>query len=191
MAKKKRGNYSNYAIATLVLGIISLFFGWFPIFGWIFIGLTILFGVIALKKLKETKRLKGKNLAIAGIIMAIIGMFFAYYLFTTTLQSQEVYCNDIPCFVEQANKCKEATLELSLDTGKYSFNSNDCVFYKTLIELNPSESDEMKSLLEGTNLFCHFNRGEFNKEWITSTINGIEDCEGNLKDITEQLLVFT
>ncbi len=66
------GETSGYAIASLILGIISLIIGWIPIFGWIFIILALIFGFTALKKIKNNHNITGRGLAIAGIVMGLI-----------------------------------------------------------------------------------------------------------------------
>ena len=66
---------SGFAIAALVLGIISLFLGWIPVFGQILCLLAIIFGIIPLFGNKS-----GKGMAIAGlvlgVVMLIIGLIF-------------------------------------------------------------------------------------------------------------------
>ena len=57
---------SKIAITAFVMGILSLILGWIPILGWIFIILSIVFGIIGLKKTKNNK-LKGRWMAITGL----------------------------------------------------------------------------------------------------------------------------
>ncbi|MDB4303469.1 DUF4190 domain-containing protein [Desulfosarcina sp.] len=63
---------SGKAIASLVLGIVSLFMGWIPIIGWTVVVLAIVFGFGALKQIKKNPELEGKGFAIAGIIMGFL-----------------------------------------------------------------------------------------------------------------------
>lgn len=65
--------YSGLAITSLVLGILSFIIGFLPIFGWIIIVLAIVFGFISLSKIKKNN-LKGKGLAITGIIFGFVAL---------------------------------------------------------------------------------------------------------------------
>ena len=62
---------NGLAVASLVLGILSLFFVWIPLVGmisWVLSILGLVFGVIALG------RLEGRGIAIAGAICSGIGL---------------------------------------------------------------------------------------------------------------------
>tara|TARA_Y100000310_G_C20692103_1_gene822998 strand:- start:1845 stop:2582 length:738 start_codon:yes stop_codon:yes gene_type:complete len=59
-------NKNIWAILSFILALISLFFGFYTAI------LGIIFGIIALIKIKENPSLGGKKLAIAGIIISII-----------------------------------------------------------------------------------------------------------------------
>ncbi|MDB4303470.1 DUF4190 domain-containing protein [Desulfosarcina sp.] len=65
---------SGKAIASLVLGIASIFIGWIPILGWAAVILALVFGFGALKQIKHNPKIEGKGMAIAGIIMGFIGL---------------------------------------------------------------------------------------------------------------------
>ena len=68
---------SGFAIASLILGILSLFIGWIPLLGWLIVILSITFGIIALRKI-DNKELTGRGLAIAGIVMGLLGLISAW-----------------------------------------------------------------------------------------------------------------
>ena len=57
---------SGFAIASLVLGILSVVLGWLPFVGWILVILALVFGILALIKIKKGEA-SGKNMAIAGL----------------------------------------------------------------------------------------------------------------------------
>jgi hypothetical protein len=59
-----------------VLGIIGLVFGWFPILGWIVAILGIIFGGLGMSRANKIGG-KGKGLAVAGLVCAIIGIVIA------------------------------------------------------------------------------------------------------------------
>ncbi|MBI1969008.1 hypothetical protein HYS49_03795 [Candidatus Woesearchaeota archaeon] len=68
MSEKETGKKTGFAVAALVLGILSLLFGWIPFLGWTFIILALVFGVLGIKS---------KGMAIAGIVLASIGLILA------------------------------------------------------------------------------------------------------------------
>lgn len=61
---------SEFAIASLVMGIVSFI----QIFNIEKPLVAVIFGILALKKIKIKPQLQGKNLAIAGIILGIISI---------------------------------------------------------------------------------------------------------------------
>lgn len=100
-------------------------------------------------------------------------------------------CTTKECFISSANDCNEISITLTEDAGVFTYSSStECVFTKTLVSLDPSETQEMKSLLEGKSLTCEYEKGEFDQRWITSFIFGTEECEGELKDILVELIAF-
>ena len=101
-------------------------------------------------------------------------------------------CTDKDCFISAANDCKDLSVTLTEDIGvlKYS-SSKGCVFTKTLVSLDSSEIQEMKSALEGKSLTCKYESGKFDPRLVTSLIYGSEYCEGPLKDAFGELLAFT
>lgn len=85
---------SGMAIASFVLGLISVFIGWIPFAGQIPSILAIVFGFVALNNIKKNKNLEGKSLAIWGIclgafwlVMGVILIFIGigWYTMMSTL----------------------------------------------------------------------------------------------------------
>lgn len=70
--EKKESN--PIGIVGFVLAIISLFIGWLPVFGWLFWLLALILSVVGIFK-------KPRGLAIAGLIISIIGILFAIFIF--------------------------------------------------------------------------------------------------------------
>ncbi len=64
---------SGFAVASLVLGILSLLMGWIPAVGWIIIVLAIIFGIVGIVQTRE-KHVHGRAMAIAGIILAVVAL---------------------------------------------------------------------------------------------------------------------
>jgi hypothetical protein len=69
---------SKLAVASLVLGIISILF--FFIGGWILGIIAIVLGFIARSDIKKDPSLEGNRLAIAGIVMGILSILLALAL---------------------------------------------------------------------------------------------------------------
>jgi len=69
---KSNGN----GTAGLVFALLTIFFGWFPVLGWIMWFLGLLFSFIGVFK-------SPRGLAIAGLIISIIGL--VYLLLYTAL----------------------------------------------------------------------------------------------------------
>ena len=87
---------SGKAITSFVLGIISFFIGWVPIIGWLLILLSLIFGFLSLKEMKDSTHLKGKTLAIVGIVLAflsLIGIIMIMILFHSILSSLDMVTN--------------------------------------------------------------------------------------------------
>ncbi len=100
-------------------------------------------------------------------------------------------CTTKECFVSAANECHDISVTLTEDAGVFTYSSStDCVFTKTLVSLDASETQEMKNLLEGKSLTCTYEIGSFDERWVSSLIFGSEYCEGELKDILVELLAF-
>lgn len=95
-------------------------------------------------------------------------------------------------FIAAANDCKDMNLTDNEDIGTfYLTSSQGCVFTKTLIHLNDSEMQGMKTMLEGTNMTCSYTQGNFDSRWVTSLVGGMEYCNGDLKDALAKLIIFT
>ena len=58
------------ATASMVLGIIGIFIGWIPFFGWAIVATAIIFGFLSFSDIKHhPDKYKGKSQAVAGIVM--------------------------------------------------------------------------------------------------------------------------
>jgi len=58
---------SGMAVASFVLGILSIFVGWIPFVGQIPSVLAIVFGFVGLNNLKKSENMSGRTLALWGI----------------------------------------------------------------------------------------------------------------------------
>ena len=65
-------------IAALILGIVCVVLCWIPIWNWVGIALGvvgIILGAVGMSKAKKTG--KGKGVAVAGLVLSIIGVAIA------------------------------------------------------------------------------------------------------------------
>jgi len=67
---------SGMAVASLILGICSIVLGWIPLLGWAIIITGFVLSLVTLKKLSKDKKLHGRGMAIAGLVMSSISLFF-------------------------------------------------------------------------------------------------------------------
>ena len=110
---------------------------------------------------------------------------------TDTTTSITTSCTTKDCFIASANDCKGIAMTLTEKAGIFTYaSSTDCVLTKTLVRLDPSETPEMKDVLEGKSMTCKYKKGEFDERWVTSLIYGIEYCDGELRDNLAELLTF-
>jgi hypothetical protein len=106
--------------------------------------------------------------------------------------SQNAIVQDQSAFIAAANNCTDTTVTITDAVGTFQYTSSDnCVFTKTLVRLNQSEMQEMKTMLEGKNMTCLYTKGNFDPRLVTSLVGGIEYCSGDLKDDITHLMLFT
>lgn len=101
-------------------------------------------------------------------------------------------CQDKACFIAAANDCRDMNVTITEDIGTFAYTSSqDCTFTKTLVRLNNSEMQEMKTLLEGKNMMCIYTKGKFDQRLVSTLIGGMENCDGDLKDDLGNLTIFS
>ncbi|MFH0713594.1 MAG: hypothetical protein V1722_03550 [Candidatus Micrarchaeota archaeon] len=148
--------------------------------------------------LQENKPGLGKFLGIVLIIFVVLfviiflvafGSIFAYYLFSA---QNAAACDSKDCFITHAQSCENATLNFNETYGLVHYNTTgNCTFTKTLVHLQAGESIEMKSAIEGKSLTCAYTKDNFNENLVNDLVQGIENCQGELKNTIMQMLVFT
>lgn len=125
------------------------------------------------------------------LILFVAGCASPSQIVSSAGPSATTGCSNKECFISAANDCKDVSLTLNEDVGVFKYSSSkDCVFTKTLVNPNENETLEMKKLLSGKSLTCTYKKGAFDERWVTSLIFGTEYCEGQLKDIVGQLILF-
>jgi hypothetical protein len=69
------GQPSNgMGIAGFVLALVALFLGWIPILGWVLWVLGLIFSAVGMSR-------KPKGLAIAGLVISLVGLIFLLVVF--------------------------------------------------------------------------------------------------------------
>ena len=63
---------SGLAITSFVLGLVAMFLSWIPFVGLIASIIGLIMGIVALVKISKNSQLKGKWMAIVGIILCSI-----------------------------------------------------------------------------------------------------------------------
>ncbi len=72
---------SAWAIASLVMGILCFF----TVFGLEKAAAAIAFGILGLREIRKNKKIKGKWISIAGIVLGAIAIVLVVYFLTVFL----------------------------------------------------------------------------------------------------------
>ena len=154
-----------------------------------------MFAILALVNINKGLS-SGRSLAIAGFILGAIGLLIAIISMIAFVKSAEngSSCTDMSCFITKANQCQAITYEETTEIGTINYiitsqNSN-CILTKEIVELSESEDAFLKKTLEGKKMECTYSSGQFNGQWTISLIEGLEDCQGELKEALGQLLLL-
>jgi hypothetical protein len=143
--------------------------------------------------MKEAQSAKRTALSLAAIL-GIVLMILANGCASTTGASPSSG-NPSPeqaAFIAAAGKCSETSMTATGIAGTFTYSvSPDCTFTKTLVRLNESETQGIKTMLEGKNMTCVYTPGNFDSRWVTSLVGGMEYCNGDLKDALANLIIFT
>ena len=65
---------NGMGIAGFVLALLALFLGWIPVLGWILWVLGLIFSAVGMSK-------QPKGLAIAGLVISLLGLIFLVVVF--------------------------------------------------------------------------------------------------------------
>lgn len=111
-------------------------------------------------------------------------LILALVLFLTSC----TICEDKDCFIKNAYDCGTVSYEAQEEYGIVQYEASGCVFTKTVVSLNEGEEEQIKNLVEGKSLSCPYT-GALNTRWMYSLYADFEECDGELKEILEQLIV--
>lgn len=140
---------------------------------------------------EEKKRNFKKVLIFFGVFVSLFIMFLLIDYFA----GGSTKCTDMNCFIVKASQCKAATYEEVSDIGTISYSvksesSGNCTLTKKILELSENEDAFLKKILEDKKMQCPYSQGEFNSQWTSSMVEGIEYCNGELRDAIGQLLIL-
>ena len=80
---QERPSTNGMGIAGFVMALLTLFLGWIPVFGWVLWGLSLLFSFIGIFK-------RPRGLAIAGLILSIVGPVFIVFLYALIVAAADL-----------------------------------------------------------------------------------------------------
>jgi hypothetical protein len=144
------------------------------------------------------KELRSKNRR-REIILALFAVLSLAVLFAGCTSnspagtgSQNTVMQEKAAFIAAANNCTNTTAVITDDVGTFQYSSSDnCTFTKTLVQLNGTEMQEMKTMLEGKSMTCNYAQGSFDPRLVTSLVGGTEYCSGDLKDDITNMMLFS
>lgn len=160
------------------------------------ITITILFSIIAIILLagclcQTLNNVVQRNVSNKSVAQSNVSNASVTTLVSNASNASAAACSDKQCFVSAANACGKETIQINEDYGVVNYSTSNCVLNKTIISLNQNESTDIKRLVEGKSMLCRYENGAFDQNWINSLVFGIEKCEGELRDVLGQLIVFT
>ncbi len=96
-------------------------------------------------------------------------------------------CPDAECFMSYANFCGTASYVNKISTMTVLYETKDCLLRKTILEVDPAESEAMRELLTGKSMVCSYLRNDFSALHLTRISAHLSNCEGSLKDAISRL----
>lgn len=141
--------------------------------------------------MEKQKRKIRPLFVIAGVFLILMSILVAFYIIGSRSMASQGICQSSECFISSANSCGNSTFYSTEDIGLVMYETKDCFFVKTVVKTNDNELPEVKALVEGKSLICNYNYGEFDNRWINSLSDGIENCQGDLKEAIGSLIVFS
>jgi uncharacterized phage infection (PIP) family protein YhgE len=86
---------NGMATAGFILALLTLFLGWIPVLGWLIWLLGIIFSAIGLGNANRAGG-TGKGLAIAGLVISLLGIIVKIFLFTVILAALGIGAGMLP-----------------------------------------------------------------------------------------------
>jgi uncharacterized membrane protein len=79
----ERKESNGLGTAGFILSLVTLFFGWIPVLGWILWLLGLIFSAVGISKSKKTGT--GRGLSIAGLVISLLGAVIVFVLSATLI----------------------------------------------------------------------------------------------------------
>ncbi len=122
---------------------------------------------------------------VSGVMILISLVIFGLISISTSLST----CKSSSCFLEVANNCDKATFEQIEDTVTVEYSADNCILTKKIVAMGEEEPQEVKDLFKNQEMTCVYAKGNFNENQILGFLEDIENCEGSLKEIVQQLRI--
>jgi len=139
-----------------------------------------------MKKKRNIKEPEEESPRIKFAIGAVVIILVLFYFVSISFQT----CATAECFLEKANACETTSFEVQEEFGLMLYSTENCIFEKKVLNIDASEDPELKNLIEGKSLTCDYEKAMFKNKWMESLIADLDSCQGELKDIMQQLIVF-
>ena len=140
----------------------------------------------------KSKKMKWKITLALFMILALAALSAGCTSNNPATSQKTTVMQQKAAFVAAANNCATTNAVITDEAGTFQYTSSDtCTFTKTLVRLNESEMQEMKTMLEGKSMTCNYTRGSFDPRLGTSLVGGIEHCSGDLKGDITNMMLFT
>ena len=140
---------------------------------------------------EKQKRIIRPWFIVAGVLVFFLIFPIMYIFGSVDMAKNAGICKTKECFITAANSCENSTFYSTEDIGFVKYETSGCFFMKTLMNANKEELPEIKELVEGKSLICQYDYGNFDSRWIDSISDGIEFCQGDLKEAIGELFLFS
>ena len=128
---------------------------------------------------KKSSIIMHKSQIIIGLIILAFIVFFVIYIKSFSAAD----CSSEQCFLEKAQQCKASKYTAENQGIEFRFTTdNQCNFEKEIISLSPGEPNAIQELLQGKSMTCKYQKNNFNEQYLSTLLFGIDKCSGTLKE---------
>jgi type IV pilus assembly protein PilA len=182
MSETQQKKTLGIAIASLILGCLFLI----PLLGLLFSLAALILGIVAVVKISNNKEtLKGKGLAITGIVLGSIGIVMIPIIAMLAAIA-------IPNFLRARNEAQESAAAMSMHTivaaeVAYKAENESFTSLARLSQANPPYIDSI--LASGTKQGYKFTLDTFNPEYFYATAAPLDAYGGRALYIDEDAIL--
>jgi len=116
-------------------------------------------------------------LVVLLIFTIVFSIYFVQGVFATTEQN----------FIALSQNCLYSDYNQNVQGSVVSNKARGCTITREITKVAENEPVEVKYLLEGKKMVCHYDKGEFDKNKLDYMTQDLQNCEGELKDILVEL----